>query len=156
TPWSERLWRLAQQILLVSAPQRESMADAYSAVKLARFPELDGRLRLVVNGCDDEGEAAVFAERFSLTCERFLNLATAGAAQIPRCATEGRGGDAVDATFQDSILRLAGEVLGDARSAALRTLQRSMAGRSARGVDARIAEASSAAAERTAALSEKS
>lgn len=81
-PWADRLWRIAQQVLLVTTPATTAMLEAYSAVKLAQHEQLGAKLRLVVNraGADDASRVqAAFAD----TCQRFLACTPQTAAVLP-------------------------------------------------------------------------
>jgi flagellar biosynthesis protein FlhG len=79
-PWMERLWIAALQILLVTTPDAASVRDAYTSVKLAPWGDVDGKLRLVVNQCDEVTLASRVGEGFSSTCRQFLGMKLVGAA----------------------------------------------------------------------------
>lgn len=79
-PWIERLWIAALQILLVTTPDAAAVRDAYTTVKLAPWGDVDGKLRLVVNQCDDAGLAKRVGDGFSSTCRQFLGMKLVGAA----------------------------------------------------------------------------
>jgi flagellar biosynthesis protein FlhG len=79
-PWIERLWIAALQILLVTTPEAAAVRDAYTSVKLAPWGDVDGKLRLVINQCDDSGLATRVGDGFSSTCRQFLGMKLVGAA----------------------------------------------------------------------------
>jgi flagellar biosynthesis protein FlhG len=102
-PWIERLWTAAMQILLISAPDAGSIRDAYTSVKLAPWGDVDGKLRLVVNQCDDAALAARVGDGFSSTCRQFLGMKlVGGAAQITQITNGGH---------RQSVRLLAADVL---------------------------------------------
>jgi flagellar biosynthesis protein FlhG len=102
-PWVERLWTAAVQILLVTTPDAASIRDAYTAVKLAPWGDVDGKLRLVVNQCDDGALANRVGEGFSSTCRQFLGMRLVGAAaQINQTSSVGH---------RQSVRLLAADVL---------------------------------------------
>lgn len=74
SPWVQQLWKAAQQILLVSTDESVAVMDSYAAVKLSPWGDVDGKLRLVVNRCDDAQVAREVGERFAATCRRFLGI----------------------------------------------------------------------------------
>jgi flagellar biosynthesis protein FlhG len=71
-PWIDRLWHIAQQVMLVATPASTAILDAYAAVKLAQHDRLAGKLRLVLNQCDRPADAARMHASFAETCARFL------------------------------------------------------------------------------------
>jgi MinD-like ATPase involved in chromosome partitioning or flagellar assembly len=79
-PWTERLWIAAQQILLVTTAEATVVRDAYTTVKLAPWGDVDGKLRLVVNKCDEMSLATRVGDGFSSTCRQFLVMKLVGAA----------------------------------------------------------------------------
>lgn len=74
SPWVQQLWKAAQQILLVSTDESVAVMDSYAAVKLSPWGDVDGKLRLIVNRCDDAQVAREVGERFAATCRRFLGI----------------------------------------------------------------------------------
>ena len=136
--WIDRLWQLAHQVLLITAPDSAAMVDAYAAVKLSQFHRLDARLRLVFNRCADDAEAAPWSARFNDTCARFLFITpkppatlaeynrAGGAASKSVGAQKNVGGvsDAdspyhpyKDTPFTRSARLLAADLIADARTA---------------------------------------
>jgi flagellar biosynthesis protein FlhG len=82
SPWVDRLWRIAQQILLVTTPATTAMLEAYAAVKLAQHEQLGAKLRLVVNRAGPDDASRVQAA-FADTCQRFLACTPQTAAALP-------------------------------------------------------------------------
>ena len=74
TPWIQRWWRAAKQVFLITTEQEQAVKNSYAAVKLAPWGDADGKLRLVVNRCDQRESAEQLTARFSSTCRRFLGL----------------------------------------------------------------------------------
>lgn len=102
-PWIERLWSAALQVLLVTTCEAASIRDAYTSVKLAPWGDIDGKLRLVVNQCDNAATASRVGERFSSTCRQFLGMKLIGAAsQVMQTHTPG---------YRHSVRLLAADVL---------------------------------------------
>ena len=90
------------------------MKDSYAAVKLAPWGDADGKVRLVVNQCEDRQAAKQITNRFSATCRRFLGLHVDGAPPVASFhgETEGETVAASDsAAFRDSVRLLATEIL---------------------------------------------
>jgi len=90
SPWVERMWTAAMQILLVTTTDSAAIRDAYTAVKMAPWGDVDGKLRLIVNQCDDAAIATRVGDGFSSTCRQFLGMKLVGsAAQITNSTTPG-------------------------------------------------------------------
>ena len=90
SPWVERMWTAAQQILLVTTTDSTAVRDAYTAVKMAPWGDVDGKLRLVVNQCNDPAFATRVGDGFSSTCRQFLGMKLVGsAAQFTNSAVPG-------------------------------------------------------------------
>jgi flagellar biosynthesis protein FlhG len=106
SPWVERMWTAAIQILLVTTPDTSSVRDAYTAVKMAPWGDVDGKLRLVINQADDAALAARIGEGFSSTCRQFLNMKLVGAAA--QIASQGTH------AYRQSLRLLAADVLSQA------------------------------------------
>lgn len=103
SPWIERMWTAALQILLVTTPDATTVREAYSTVKSAPWGDVDGKLRLVVNRCNDNSLAKRVSDGFTSTCRQFLGMKLVGsAAQV---AAE------QDVTFRQSVRLLAADVL---------------------------------------------
>lgn len=114
SPWVDRLWQLANHVLLVATPAPASVVDAYAAVKLSRHDRLAGKLQLVVTRCDAAADAARIHAGFNDTCERFLGQSVKPPAVLPAF------GEAPDATFQRSLRLLAADLACDFRALASR------------------------------------
>jgi len=82
SPWVGQLWKSAQQILLVSTEESVAVMDSYAAVKLSPWGDVDGKVRLVINRCDDPQAAKAIGMRFEATCRRFLGINIAPAATL--------------------------------------------------------------------------
>ena len=113
TPWTDRLWQLAQQILLAATPAAGDLRAAYAAIKLARQESDDpglgnGRLRLVVTAESGSPRAAQAAEKFADTCQHFLGLNIGHALLLPP-----RRDDLAEASDvrQQAMRNLAAEIL---------------------------------------------
>jgi MinD-like ATPase involved in chromosome partitioning or flagellar assembly len=127
TPWAERLWRHAQQTMLVCTSQPHSVTQAYAAVKLAYSPALQDKVRLTINRCDDEAKAALVAERFAETCRQFLSLSVNQFAWMPIDKSEvGRqhGKTEPDQRYQRCLRLLAADAAADVRASAMRLISR--------------------------------
>jgi hypothetical protein len=103
SPWVERMWTAALQILLVTNTNTIAVRNAYTAVKMAPWGDIDGKLRLVVNRCDDAELAARVGQGFSSTCRQFLGMKLVGSASQVTC-------DALSG-FRSSVRLLAADVL---------------------------------------------
>lgn len=115
--WIDRLWQFARQVLLVTTPDSTAVLEGYAAVKLAQFHRLDGKLRLLVNRCPNDAEAAPLAKRFDETCRRFLAIATRPPASLPPYSDEPT---ASDEQFLRASRLLAADLACDFRASALR------------------------------------
>jgi flagellar biosynthesis protein FlhG len=103
SPWVERMWTAAIQILLVTTPDTSSVREAYTAVKMAPWGDVDGKLRLVINQTNDSSLATRVGEGFSSTCRQFLNMKLVGAAA--QVASQGTN------AYRQSLRLLAADVL---------------------------------------------
>jgi MinD-like ATPase involved in chromosome partitioning or flagellar assembly len=108
-PWIDRLWQLAQRVLLATAPTSSAIFDAYSAIKLSQFHRLQGKLRLVVNRCDSAAEAARLHAGLDATCRKFLFCPVQAPVVLPSL-------DAGDDQFTRAIRLLAADLAGDFRA----------------------------------------
>jgi flagellar biosynthesis protein FlhG len=106
SPWVERMWTAAIQILLVTTPDTSSVREAYTAVKMAPWGDVDGKLRLVINQANDSSHATRVGEGFSSTCRQFLNMKLVGAAA--QVASQGTN------AYRQSLRLLAADVLSQA------------------------------------------
>ena len=117
SPWAQHFWKIANQVLLITTTDPAAVMDSYAAVKLAPRAEVDGKVRLVVNRCDDRPLAQRVGNRFAATCRRFLDmhvtLASAVACREQRAAmTHARRRTTVDhSAFGQSMRLLAAEVI---------------------------------------------
>jgi len=110
TPWVQRWWRVAQQIFLVVTEEESVVKDSYVTVKLAPWGDADGKLRLVVNKCEDRSTAEQITNRFSATCRRFLGLHVDAAPSVATCDDDPSSPAAI-ATYRDSVRLLATDVI---------------------------------------------
>jgi flagellar biosynthesis protein FlhG len=114
SPWIDRLWQLAQHVLLVAAPASSTVVDAYAALKQSHREGASGKLQLVVTRCDAAADAARIHAGFSDTCQRFLDHAVKPPAVLPTI-------DIADAApFARSLRLLAADLACDFRSLAAR------------------------------------
>jgi len=117
SPWLQQLWKAAHQVLLVTTLSPEAMKASYRAVKLAPWGDVDGKVRLVVNQCNEDQQAQQADERFAATCRRFLGVNIhQSPAVIKRATSNNLFSDRAytnptDAAFKQSIKLLAAEVL---------------------------------------------
>ena len=122
--WTDRLWQLAGQVLLVATPDSQSLLDSYAAVKLSQHHRLEGKLRLLVNRTTDESEVPLLAKRFEGTCQRFLFITPQPASSLPVYVRVARN-DATavaDEPFSRAVRLLAADLACDFRVAALRLI----------------------------------
>ena len=90
--------------------------DSYAAVKLSPWGDVDGKVRLVINQCDDPQIAKAIASRFEATCRRFLGIHAPPASTLatrPDLLTTVIQGQeqASDREFRQSIRLLAADVM---------------------------------------------
>lgn len=115
SPWVQQLWKAAQQILLVSTDESVAVMDSYAAVKLSPWGDVDGKLRLVVNRCEDAQVAREVGERFAATCRRFLGIRVSPAIPVGSkpdiVATVTQGEPSSEQEFHQSTRLLAAEVM---------------------------------------------
>ncbi len=116
SPWVQQLWKSAQQILLISTAESVAVMDSYAAVKLSEWGDVDGKIRLVINQCDDHQSSKTIGERFEATCRRFLGLRVSPAASLPTrpdivTAVTQQDKSASDREFRQSIRLLAADVM---------------------------------------------
>ena len=57
SPWANRFWQAAQQVLLVTSPEPVAVMDSYASIKLTESQGLGQKLRIVVNRCNNKEEA---------------------------------------------------------------------------------------------------
>ncbi|NOY29181.1 MAG: MinD/ParA family protein [Planctomycetes bacterium] len=117
SPWLQQLWKAAHQVLLVTTLDSDVMKASYSAVKLAPWGDVDGKVRLVVNQCDKDQQAQQAADRFAVTCRRFLGVNIGQPTAVVKRATcddlfaDRACSNQGDAPFKQSMRLLAAEVL---------------------------------------------
>ncbi len=103
SPWVERLWTAAMQILLVTTVQPASVMDGYATVKLAPWGDVDGKLRLVINQCNEVNLGMRASDSFTSTCRRFLGMRLLGDAAV--LASENQLSTGAETLSQRSPLR---------------------------------------------------
>ena len=118
SPWVQQLWKSAQQILLVSTNESVAVMDSYAAVKLSPWGDVDDKIRLVVNRCDESRVAKEVGTRFADTCRRFLGIRVAEAASVgtrPDIVTSvtQRTNESGEREFRQSMRLLAADVAGN-------------------------------------------
>lgn len=106
TPWVQNWWQAAQQIVLITTCDEQSITTAYTMVKLASQPTADSQLKLVLNQYDNESSAARIAERFADTCGRFLGVNVAESQAVPHSAAGQR-------EYQRALRLLASDILSE-------------------------------------------
>ncbi len=121
SPWVSQLWKSAQQILLISTAESVAVMDSYAAVKLSPWGDVDGKVRLVINQCDDPQAAKTIGTRFEATCRRFLGINIAPAATLATrpdivASVTQQNEQASDREFRQSIRLLAADVMSDSRT----------------------------------------
>ncbi len=134
SPWTDRFWRVAGLVLLVTLPEPAAVLDSYTTIKLATFGEnkeserseaplpagveqtLGGKIRLVVNRCGQRRESRAVAARLGQTCKRFLNINLMHECTVAnRPDQAGHGDDSEDENeldYQHSLRLLAADVIG--------------------------------------------
>jgi flagellar biosynthesis protein FlhG len=114
SPWAERLWSAALQILLVTRCDSRSLLESYATVKAASPDDLDGRLRLVINHCADTSQGHRAGENFAATCREHLGMKLLGGATLlPPDERLEAGEESVSSSssFRRSLRLLAADVL---------------------------------------------
>lgn len=111
SPWVQRWWRAAQQVFVVTTTAEHAIKRGYVTMKLAPWGDADGKVRLVVNQCDDPTAAAGVAHRFARTCRRFLGLEIEAAPAIACWHEPVEGHSGRNDAFSQSVRLLATEVL---------------------------------------------
>jgi MinD-like ATPase involved in chromosome partitioning or flagellar assembly len=119
TPWVDRLWQLATQVLLATTPSAPAAIDAYAALKLSHHQRIATKLQLVVTQCDDAADAARIHAGLAATCERFLGCELKPPAVLPLQAA------ADDAAFGRSLRLLAADIACEGRAITSRLPRRS-------------------------------
>jgi len=69
--------------IILVYPEPSAIADAYALMKILTLRYRRKRFLLLFNGIRNEQEAAQIYERFSLACERFLNVSISYCGAIP-------------------------------------------------------------------------
>jgi flagellar biosynthesis protein FlhG len=69
---SERFWKAADQLLLVTTPDSTALMNAYSALKTFTLRHGELRVRSIINRATDPREALESHSRLALACRRFL------------------------------------------------------------------------------------
>jgi flagellar biosynthesis protein FlhG len=84
TELTSQLWSLADQVLLVTAPDAAAVMDTYALVKTLFSRQMLGtRLLLVVNSAENPAQAADVFRRVDQSCRRFLGASLGHAGFIP-------------------------------------------------------------------------
>jgi flagellar biosynthesis protein FlhG len=129
SPWVDRFWHAAGDVLLVTSPDPVAILDSYAAIKLATSGRFEGsaeleshapsgkgrtlgdKIRLVVNRCDHRHELHEVASRLSQTCLRFLGVSLAHESAIVSADSMSQG----EKDYSRSVRLLAAEVIGNLR-----------------------------------------
>ncbi len=130
SPWVQRLWQSAEQILLVTADDPSAIKESYAALKLAPWGDIDGKLRLVVNLATDLATAQQVSARISATCRQFLGVKLSEPAAVVQQAdtemiaqTEFHSTDA-NFAYRQSMRLLAADVVNGWVSATSQRMKR--------------------------------
>ena len=139
SPWVQQLWKSAQQILLISTDESVAVMDSYAAVKLSPWGDVDGKIRLVINRCDDPHTSKTIGDRFEATCRRFLGIQMAPAATLATrpdivATVTQRNEQTSDRAFGQSIRLLAADVMSASQAIVGKT---SRGGVDSKGVDSK-------------------
>jgi flagellar biosynthesis protein FlhG len=118
---SARLWKAAEQVLLVTSPDAAAVMDTYALVKTLlkeQPPALP--LALVVNQAADAAIAADVCRRIDQSCRRFLGLSVRLAGWIPldpsATSSLGRAIEGPQSLLADAVSRLARTVTAPSRT----------------------------------------
>jgi MinD-like ATPase involved in chromosome partitioning or flagellar assembly len=134
--WIDRLWQLSCDVLLVSPPNPQGLLDAYAAAKLAQYHRHDGKLRLLINRVDYESEASPLADRFTQTCQRFLNIKPKPATTLPNYADPQQSPQRQQGrdSYQRALRLLAADLTAELRVVALRLIRPTLPRQAARSL----------------------
>ena len=84
TDLSRQLWAMADDVLLVTAPDVVAVMDSYAAIKTQFTPAtVTPQLRLIVNQAEDDAQATDVFRRIDQSCQRFLDISLHLAAGLP-------------------------------------------------------------------------
>ncbi len=120
SPWVEQLWKAAHQVLLMTTLDSVALMDSYATVKLAPWGDVDSKVRLVVNKCNESRLALQAGDRFAVTCRRFLGvnvsqppavLLQASSDSLAQGHSSSASNKKNNASFYQSIRLLSAEVL---------------------------------------------
>jgi len=129
SPWVQQLWKSAQQIVLVSTSESVAVMDSYAAVKMSPWGDVDGKVRLVINRCDQAEVASTVGARFAATCRRFLGIhvlpAIALATRPDILAAVIQQDEQADRGFGQSVRLLAADVMSTSLALVSKTPTRS-------------------------------
>src|SRR5262245_18456648 len=85
TELSSQCWSLAEQVLLITAPDAVAVMDTYAQVKTLHSRQTAAAsLSLLVNRAESAAEAADVFRRIDQSCQRFLGIALQFAGFIPQ------------------------------------------------------------------------
>jgi len=128
--WVDRLWQLADEVLLVSRPTGQGLLDAYTAAKVSQYQRHDNKLRLVLTGAGAENQTAPLAARFAETCDQFLSIKTKPAATLPpppRCPQRKQGSSGANVASTEAHTRalrlLSADLTAEFRATSLRLIR---------------------------------
>ncbi len=116
-PWVQHWWQAAEQVFLVSTTEKKSLMDSYTAVKIAARSVAHEKVCLVINRCEDRGLGKRVAERFSSTCQKFLELHVNTTVSAPPFEEQQHAGrlpeysSTRDVDFRHAVRLLATEVI---------------------------------------------
>jgi flagellar biosynthesis protein FlhG len=81
--WSRRFWLRAQLVVLVTTADGPALMDSYSMLKRSVVDPSGPEVRLLVNRCSSDRDAAEAKQRFSSACERFLGRGAPSMPSLP-------------------------------------------------------------------------
>jgi MinD-like ATPase involved in chromosome partitioning or flagellar assembly len=111
-----QFWQAAQEVLLVTTGEAESIMESYAAVKIVASAGPCAPIRTLVNQAPSDAVAESVQTRIAQACARFLELTTLAAPGIPRepqIVLAGRQGKLLALHAPDSPGAEALEVLAD-------------------------------------------
>ncbi len=141
SPWADRFYRAASQLLIVTTTQKGAILAAYGMLKSLDRGQAAAKSRLVLNQVSDHALAERVAEKFLSTCGYFLELAEMPVSLVAQRDAED------DRRFRDDASLLAAKVLRHA-TAELRRRSRTDAPDPGQNKSARFEESAQPAAAR--------
>ncbi|MEM9353868.1 MAG: hypothetical protein AAGA92_12710 [Planctomycetota bacterium] len=141
SPWAERFFRAASQLLIVTTTEKDAILAAYGMLKSLDRGRAAAKSRLVLNRVQDNALAERVADKFLSTCGYFLELAEMPVSIVSQRSAED------DRRFRDDASLLAAKLLRHA-TAELRRRSRNAAADDDQKKSARLEESSQPVAAR--------